>query len=201
MIKIMITLLATLFFALIFIYWLVAVPKASKLQSALETKSEFDYQTSLLTEVDPFFPEKLLLRRVIDSNWITSGGHTNYELEEYKESSMSVVNIKPDAFLKKSLDDPRRILIGRLNDQGSGMHGWHVTFVRQGENAINFERHQRYFVWIEKEHPQGFNDEGEPISKDPKRWYFAGLADVIAEQNYQGYVEPVEGDRDLNSAE
>jgi len=191
----MITLVAIVFFALIFLYWLVATPKASKLQSVLETKSEFDYQTSLLTEVDPSFPEKLLLRRVIDSNWITSGEHTNYELNEYKEASMSVVNIKPDAFLKKSLDGQRRILIGRLNDRGSGMHGWHVTFIRQGVNAINFERHQRYFVWIEKEHPLGFNDEGEPISNDPKRWYFAGPADVIAEQNYNGYVEPATGDR------
>jgi len=75
------------------------------------------------------------------------------------------------------------------------MHGWHVTFVRQGENAINFERHQRYFVWIEQEQPQGFNDDGEPISNNPKRWYFAGPADIIAKQNYQGYVKPAKGDK------
>ena len=53
----------------------------------------------------------------------------NYELKEYIEPFMSVINIKPDAFLKKSLDDPRRILVGRLNDRGGGMHCWHVTFI------------------------------------------------------------------------
>jgi len=193
--RIIITLLAITFFVLAIFYWLVIAPKARKLQPALEAKSEFEYQTSLLTQVDPSFPEKLLLRRVLDSHWVTSGEHTNYKPKEYKEASMSVVSIKPDAFLIKSSDEPKRIVIGRLTDRGSGMHGWHVTLIRQGENAINFERHQRYSVWVEKQQPLGFNDNGEPISNDPKRWYFAGPADVIAEQSYQGYVEPINGDK------
>ena len=67
--------------------------------------------------------------------------------------------------------------------------------IKQGESEINFDRHQRYYVWIEKEFPKGFDEQGEPISENSKRWFFAGLADLIAKEKYNGYVEPVEGDK------
>ena len=75
------------------------------------------------------------------------------------------------------------------------MHGWHVTMVKQGEREVRFDRHQRYQVWIEKDFPTGFNDNGEPVSDKPQRWYFSGLADIIAEEHYNGYVEPQDGDK------
>ncbi len=193
MTKLLITITLTVI-VLAVLYWLVIVPKPVKRQAALEDLTDFDFQTTLLTEIDSSFPNTLLLRRVPDSPWKTSGEHTQYQLKEYLEPSMGVGNIKPDAYLKKSLDDPARILIGRYDDRGAGMHGWHVTMIRQGPNPILFDRHQRYHVWIEKEFPVGFNDNGEPISNDPKRWYFAGPADIIAVESYQGYVEPLEED-------
>ena len=67
--------------------------------------------------------------------------------------------------------------------------------IRQGESEINFNLHQRYYVWIEKEFPKGFNNMGEPISENNKRWFFAGLADIIATDKYNGYIEPKEGDK------
>ena len=134
-------------------YWLTTTQKTPKLQAALEARTEFSYETALHVQVDPSLPQILYLRRVRDSSWQTSGEHTDYQLNSYKEASMSVSNIKPDAYLKKSQQDPNRILIGRLTDQGSGMHGWHVTMVKQGKQAINFSRHQRYQVWIEKDFP------------------------------------------------
>lgn len=75
------------------------------------------------------------------------------------------------------------------------MHGWHVTMIKQGSSQINFNRHQRYYVWIEEETPTGFTAKGTPNSENPKRWYFAGHADIIAEDQYNGYVEPAEGDK------
>ena len=177
------------------LYWFAITPKTPKLQAPLETRNEFNYKTSLNAQTDPSLPEILYLRRVRDSSWQTSGEHTDYQLNNYQEASMSVSNIKPDAYLRKSPQDPNRILIGRLTDQGSGMHGWHVTMIKQGEQAINFSRHQRYKVWIEKDFPTGFNDDGEPLSDNPQRWYFSGLADIIAEEHYNGYIEPIEGDK------
>ena len=173
-------------------YWLVVVPKISTPQLELEARTEFKYKTALEVDLDSAFPEVLYLRRVLDSVWQTSGEHTNYALKEYQEASMSITIVKADAYLKKPAEDLARILIGRVSDRGSGMHGWHVTMVKQGEQAINFARHQRYRVWIEKTVPSGFSDNGEPRSDNPERWYFAGLADLIAEEHYQGYVEPLE---------
>lgn len=178
-----------------FLYWLVATPRTVKLQPTLEERTDYNYATTLLVQQDSSLNELLLLRRVRDSDWQTSGEHTAYKVEVRKEPSMAVSTIKPDAYLKASADDPNRIIIGRYKDRGSGMHGWHVTMIRVGASEINFDRHQRYYVWIEKEFPQGFNDKGEPISNDPKRWFFAGLADIISKEKYNGYLEPTEGDR------
>lgn len=194
MIKILITLLLIVSIGGV-LYWLVFTPKATALQPFLETRNTFQYETTLKPQVDSSLPEMLYLRRLQESKWQTSGEHTDYEVEEYQEASMSVVNIKPDAYLKKSSNEPNRILIGRLDDRGSGMHGWHVTMVRQGEQAIHFDRHQRYRVWIEKDYPIGFNANGEPTTENPKRWYFSGPADIIAKEHYNGYVEPGEGDK------
>lgn len=194
MIKILISLLFLIGITGV-LFCLAITPRTSKSQPALETRNTFEYQTKLKPHVDSSLPELLYLRRVRDSQWQTSGEHTNYQLNDYQEASMTVVNIKPDAYLKNSTEEHNRIIIGRLSDRGSGMHGWHITMIRQGERAIDFERHQRYRVWIEKEHPIGFNDEGEPISKNPKRWYFAGPADIIARQHYNGYLEPEDGDK------
>ncbi len=177
------------------LYWLVATPKTIRLQSALEEETDYNYATSLIVQKDSSLSELLLLRRVRDSKWQTSGQHTEYKVETRKEPAMAVSTIRPDAYLKRSVNDPNKIIIGRYTDRGSGMHGWHVTMIKQGESEINFDRHQRYYVWIEKEFPKGFNDQGEPISDDPKRWFFAGLADIIAKEKYNGYVEPEEGDR------
>ena len=193
MLKILIALFLLLGICLA-LYWLVVTPKASKPQAPLEARTNFDYQTSLRIQKDLSFPKALYLRRVRDSVWQTSGEHTDYTVKEYQEASMTVTTIKPDAYLKDSTNSPR-IIIGRLTDQGSGMHGWHVTMIRQGQHDIHFDRHQRYKVWIEKDFPSGFNDKGEPTSNNLKRWYFTGLADIIAEEHYQGYVEPQEGDK------
>lgn len=177
------------------LFWLVSTPKTTALQPALEERTDFSYATPFIIEKDSSLSELLLLRRVRDSQWQTSGEHTGYKVETRKEPSMSVSTIKPDAYLKESTDHPNRIIIGRYTDRGSGMHGWHVTMIRQGESEINFNRHQRYMVWIEKEFPMGFNDKGEPISDNPKRWFFSGPADIIADEKYDGYIEPTEGDR------
>lgn len=177
------------------LYWLVATPKTNKLQPALEELSEFNYSTNLIIHKGPSLNELLLLRRLRDSEWQSSGEHTGYKLQKRKEPSMGVSTIKLDAYLKKTPDEPNKIIIGRLTDRGSGMHGWHVTMIKQGETEINFDRHQRYYVYIEKETPKGFSDRGEPISDDPKRWFFAGLADIIAKDKYNGYLEPAEGDK------
>lgn len=177
------------------LYWFVAPPKTIKLQSALEERTQYNYATSLMVQMDSSLSELLLLRRVRDSEWQTSGQHTDYKVQARKEPSMATSTIRPDAYLKRSADDSNKIIIGRYTDRGSGMHGWHVTMIREGESEINFDRHQRYYVWIEKEFPSGFNDQGEPISDDPKRWFFAGLADIIAKEKYNGYIEPSEGDK------
>lgn len=175
--------------------WLATTPKKVSPQAELETITDFNYQTSLLTQVDPSFPGRLILRRVRDSKWQTSGEHTEYKLKEYIEPSISAPIIRPDVYLVQSANSPKRILIGRLNDRGSGMHGWHITMVRQGENPIHFDRHQRYQVWIDKDFPVGFKDNGEPIFDNPKRWFFAGPADIVAEESYNGYEEPAELDK------
>ena len=148
-----------------------------------------------MIQKDSSLSDMLLLRRVRNSNWQTSGPHTNFKEQTRTEASMAVSTIKPDAYLKRSADDPNKIIIGRYSDRGAGMHGWHVTMIRQGESAISFDRHQRYYVWIEKEFPEGFNDQGEPISKNPNRWFFAGLADIIAKDKYNGYTAPKEDDK------
>ena len=194
MIKILIVLLI-LFGASLALFWLVTTPKTNKLQAPLKARTSFNYQTSLVIQKDLSFPDTLYLRRVRDSVWQTSGQHTGYTIDEYKEASMATVAIKPDAYLSDTLNSSNRIIIGRLNDQGSGMHGWHVTMIRQGTHDIHFDRHQRYKVWLEKEAPDGFNKNGEPISNNINRWYFSGLADIIAEEHYSGYVEPNEGDK------
>lgn len=181
--------------ALCVLFWLALSPKKIQLQNELGIIEKFEYETPLLTEVDPSMPSSLILRRVLDSTWRTSGKHTNFQLQEYTEPSLSAHIIKPDVYLKSSLNEPARIVLGRFNDTGAGMHGWHVTMVRQGDNPISFDRHQRYYVWIEKDFPTGFTDSGEPISNNPKRWYFSGLADIIDNESYQGYFEPEAGDR------
>lgn len=177
------------------LFWLVTTPNTPSLQPVLEERTNFNYTTSLIVQKDSFLREELLLRRVQDSIWQTSGPHTDYQVQTREEPSMAVSTIRPDASLKKSTDGPSRIIIGRLKDRGSGMHGWHVTMIRQGDSKIDFNRHQRYYVWIEKEFPQGFNNQGEPTTDDPKRWFFAGLADIIAKEKYNGNVDPAEGDR------
>lgn len=108
---------------------------------------------------------------------------------------MAVSTVKPDAYLRRPEDTLNKIIVGRMTDRGSGMHGWHVTMVKQGESEINFDRHQRYYVWIEKDFPEDIDDYGEPISNDPKRWYFAGLADLISKNKYDGYQQPAKDDR------
>ncbi len=177
------------------LYYLVTTPKKVKLQPILEERMDFNYSTSLSIEKDTSLGEMLYLRRVRNSDWKTSGPHTDFKEQDRKEPSMSVSTIKPDAYLKQSAEDPNRIIIGRYSDVGSGMHGWHVTMIRQGTSEINFDRHQRYYVWIEKDFPTGFNDQGEPISDNPERWFFAGPADIVAKDKYNGYIEPVEGDK------
>jgi len=177
------------------VYWLLVTPKRIKLQPELEEISQFNYATSLIVQKDSTLGETLLLRRVRNSDWKSAGPHTDFEVQTRKEPSMSVSSIKADAYLKRSSDDLDKIIIGRYTDRGSGMHGWHVTMIKQGGSAISFDRHQRYYVWIEKEPPKGFDDEGTPISENPKRWFFAGLADIIAKEKYNGYFEPLEGDK------
>lgn len=177
------------------LYWFVTTPKANTLQAGLKERVNFDYETSFMIQKDSTLKRLLLLRRVKNSDWQMSGKHTGYKVQTRKEPSMSVSTIRPDAYLMKSTDDKSRIIIGRLTDRGSGMHGWHITMIKQGDTEINIDRHQRYKVWIEKDIPKGFDDQGEPISDNPKRWFFAGLADIIAKEQYDGYVEPAEGDR------
>ena len=197
MIKILTTIiLLLLFLAAIsgLIYWLVTTPKTSQLQPALEERMHFDYETALRIQKDSSLSELLLLRRVRGSEWKLAI-KPDYKIKTRKESSMSVTTIRPDAYLKSSSDDFNKAIIGRLTDRGSGMHGWHITMIRQGASQIDFSRHQRYYVWVEKDYPKGFNDKGEPLSVNPKRWFFAGLADIIAKDKYNGYEEPNEGDR------
>jgi len=176
-------------------YWFVTTPKANTLQAGLEERVNFDYKTSFMIKKDSSLSKLLLLRRVRDSEWQMSGKHTDYIVQTRKEPSMAVSTVRPDAYLMKSKDSKLRIIIGRLTDRGSGMHGWHITMIKQGESEINFDRHQRYKVWIEKDIPKGFDNQGEPISDDPKRWFFAGLADIIAKEKYDGYEEPGEEDK------
>lgn len=181
--------------ALGFLYWLVTTPKTVRLQAALEERTHFDYETNLMVQKDSSLNEWLMLRRVKGSDWQWAIKGFDYKVQTRKEPSMSLSTIIPDAYLKKSVDEPGRIIIGRITDRGSGMHGWHITMIRQGESAIDFDRHQRYYVWIDKDFPKGFNDQGEPIPHNEKRWFFAGLADVIAKEKYNGYIEPAEEDR------
>ncbi len=176
-------------------FWMVATPKKTKLQPTLEARSEYNYKTPLMVTHDSSLQELLLLRRLRDSEWKTSGEHTDYKVETRIEPSMAVSTIRPDAYLKKNETDAPRIIIGRYTDRGSGMHGWHVTMIKQGESEIDFNRHQRYYVWIEKDYPTGFTAEGHPLTDDPKRWFFAGLADIISKEKYNGYIEPGIGDK------
>ena len=177
------------------LFYFASTPRSAELQPHLAERTDFDYDTRLIIHKDSTLRTGLMLRRVRNSTWKTSGPHTDHRENTYIEPSMAVCTIKPDAYLKGSAGDDERIIIGRFSDRGSGMHGWHVTMIREGVSEINFDRHQRYQVWIEKDHPKGFNDQGEPVSTDPQRWYFAGPADIIAKDQYDGYVEPVEGDR------
>lgn len=175
------------------VFWLVSTPKKVKLQDKLVQRTSFNYNTNLSIDTNDNLPDQLMLRRVRNSQWEMSGVFTNPQITTREEPSMSVDHILPEAYLIDSINKEKRILIGRYNDRGSGLHGWHVTMIKQGESEINFERHQRYRVWIEEAIPEGFENDGTPIVKKPKRWYFSGLTDIIDTKYYNGYIEPTEG--------
>ena len=88
---------------------------------------------------------------------------------------------------------PCRIGTDQRKDQPD-LYGWHATLVKTGKNDIDFERTQRFQIWMDKDRPDGYEDDGEPIFFDlSKRSFLYGFVDIIADQHYTGYEPPTEG--------
>jgi hypothetical protein len=87
------------------------------------------------------------------------------------------------------IDAIPRVIVGRIRDRGAGMYGWHVTMLKLDSGPVDLSITQRYRVWIEKTPPVAIGDDGTPTSPDPKRWFFTGTADVVADKHDKG-VDP-----------
>jgi hypothetical protein len=81
-------------------------------------------------------------RRIEVDSWVMSTPFRNFKIE--KGGPLGIDYIRVDAIF--AIDSVPSVVVGRLRDRGSGMHGWYAIMIKQEEHAIDFKKTQRYRV-------------------------------------------------------
>lgn len=177
---------------LTFIAWKVLYPPTFIPPNYSDLPAQYEIETKLHPVPLSSNPE-LLVRYIDEDPWSWSGKATGFKVEPRPMWGTTTVRLEAQYALEPA-GEPR-ILLGRISDPAEiDLFGWHVTLVRVGTNQISLGRHQRYRTWIDQEQPKSLGDDGAPQFTDPNRVFLHGMSDVIAEEEYEGYVPPTGDD-------
>jgi hypothetical protein len=166
------------------IVFLVIWPRRMKLAPELIPLESLPFSTSLeRVKNSDWDGLSFMSRRIDEEDWISSGPFSDFKL---KKGSPTVIDyLRVDAIF--AINSLPSVIVGRLRDRGSGMHGWYVVMLKQGDDDIDFKKTQRYKVWIEKDPPDAIGPDGVPVVTRGERWFFSGLSDAVGDDYYRGY--------------